>query len=549
MVITRRAGILFLPVLAVAFLLSYTLTCDPDVPWHLKTGQVILERGALLRTNTFSSIWPDHPWPNPEWLFQVLLAVLHRAGGFVAIGALKVALTIAFAGALYTLMISRSGHPGLAAALSVLALGAMQFRLSERPHLVSYLFFTLTLLIAERARAGPSRLPWLLPPLFAVWSNIHPEFIFGVLALAAVLTGDAIDRRFAPPGPASRQARLLVPAALCLPAACLNPEGYHALLFPFLHTFIGPIVEVSEYAFTSPLRMPTYWILATITAAVLLRARRTPVGSEVLLAGGTAVLGALYLRATPYFFLGCAPLLHRHAAAFAVAHSRAAAQRVGALALVAAVAMLSWALGFERLIPYRWGLGIDETSWYPAAAASAIERHALPGRIFNLYGDGGYLIYRLYPRYGVFQDGRLQAYPAEFIARVNARLEYRDWPRLVEEYGVNTLLLTFEALAPLAPIEDWGMVFWDDRYFVLVRRTPQNAALLSRLEYRLFRPGFDFQAIADPGRLAALAREMERNQDERIEPSPLVARELNEVRAKLGRASRSKRGLIYFPGK
>ena len=73
------------------------MTCDPDVLWHLKTGQVMLERGALLRTNTFSSTYPDHPWPNPEWLFQVLLALLHRGGGFVAIGALKVLLTIAVA--------------------------------------------------------------------------------------------------------------------------------------------------------------------------------------------------------------------------------------------------------------------------------------------------------------------------------------------------------------------------------------------------------------------------------------------------------------------
>ena len=57
----RGGHLFFLPVLGVAFLLSFTLTCDPDVPWHLKTGQVILERGALLRTNTFSSTWPDHP--------------------------------------------------------------------------------------------------------------------------------------------------------------------------------------------------------------------------------------------------------------------------------------------------------------------------------------------------------------------------------------------------------------------------------------------------------------------------------------------------------
>jgi hypothetical protein len=136
----------------------------------------------------------------------------------------------------------------------------------------------------------------------------------------------------------------------------------------------------------------------------------------------------------------------------------------------------------------------------------------------------------------VFQDGRLQAYPLEFMARINAQFDERDWPAIVEEYRVNTLLLPIIPAGRLGPIGDWGMVFWDDAFCVLVRRTPQSAALLSRLEYLLFRPGLAFSEIADPRGLAALAREMERNQSERLEPSPLIARELEEVRAKIDRA-------------
>jgi len=312
---------LFIPVAAVALLLTFTMTCDPDVLWHLKTGQVILERGSLLRTNTFASTYPEHPWPNPEWLFQVLLALLHRGGGFIAIGVFKMLATVASAGVLYALMVRRAGHPGSAAALTALVLAAIQFRLTERPHLLSFLFFLLTLLLAERAREGPSRLPWLLPALFALWSNIHPEFVMGFLALGAVLVGDALDRRLAPAGANSRQKRLLLPALLCVPAACVNPEGYHALLFPLLHTFIGPIVEVTEYAPTSALRVPAFWIMAALTAATLGRFRRTSPWSEILLAGGMAVLGALYIRATPYFFLVAAPLLHRHATV-TICHSK-----------------------------------------------------------------------------------------------------------------------------------------------------------------------------------------------------------------------------------
>jgi hypothetical protein len=121
------------------------------------------------------------------------------------------------------------------------------------------------------------------------------------------------------------------------------------------------------------------------------------------------------------------------------------------------------------------------------------------------------------------------------MARINAQFDERDWPAIVEEYRVNTLLLPIVAAGRLAPLEGWGMVFWDDRYCVLVRRTPQNAPLLDRLEYRLFRPGVP--AAAGRDRLAALAREMERNQSERREASPLVARELDDVRARISRAA------------
>jgi hypothetical protein len=274
--------------------------------------------------------------------------------------------------------------------------------------------------------------------------------------------------------------------------------------------------------------------VAALTAALLVRFRRASPWSERLLAGGLALLGALYLRATPYFFLAAVPLVHRHAAAATSGSSRFTAQRLGAAALVGAAASLSWALGFEHLLPYRWGLGLDESA-FPAAAAAAVERHALPGRLYNLYGDGGYLIYRLSPAVGVFQDGRLQAYPRAFMARINAQFDERDWPAIVAEYRVNTLLLPIVAAGRLAPREAWGMVFWDDTYCVLVRRTPQNAPLLARLEYRFFRPGV--AAAAGRGQLAAVAREMERNQSERREPSPLVARELEDVRAQISRAA------------
>jgi hypothetical protein len=119
------------------------------------------------------------------------------------------------------------------------------------------------------------------------------------------------------------------------------------------------------------------------------------------------------------------------------------------------------------------------------------------------------------------------------MARINGQFDLRDWPAIVEEYRVNTLLLPIVSAGRLGPIDGWGMVFWDDASCVLVRRTPQNAPLLSRLEYRLFRPGWHFQEIQTPG---ASVRGGEMGATRRAAGPALVARELEEVRAKILRA-------------
>ena len=66
----------------------------------------------------------------------------------------------------------------------------------------------------------------------------------------------------------------------------------------------------------------------------------------------------------------------------------------------------------------------------------------------------------------------------------------------------------FAGIAPEIPAR-WGLVYWDDYSAVYLRRAPGHAALLDRLELRLFpgfggRPGLE-QLARDP-RLGPLAR-------------------------------------------
>src|SRR5216684_7410571 len=86
---TRRV---FVVVLALGlFAMATRGMADPDVWWHLRTGQLILQNHALFHTDPYSFTRFGQSWINHEWLSEVLLFGLYRVAGFGG-------LTVAFAG-------------------------------------------------------------------------------------------------------------------------------------------------------------------------------------------------------------------------------------------------------------------------------------------------------------------------------------------------------------------------------------------------------------------------------------------------------------------
>ncbi len=70
---------------------------DPDIWWHLRTGQWIVGHMALPATDPFSSFGQGRPWVAYSWLFEVSIYALHRAFGLFGIVLYRVALAFALA--------------------------------------------------------------------------------------------------------------------------------------------------------------------------------------------------------------------------------------------------------------------------------------------------------------------------------------------------------------------------------------------------------------------------------------------------------------------
>ena len=62
-------------------LLACLMPVQNDTWWHLRAGDVMLETRRVLLTDVFSHTVSGQPWPNYEWLSEVVFALVYRAGG------------------------------------------------------------------------------------------------------------------------------------------------------------------------------------------------------------------------------------------------------------------------------------------------------------------------------------------------------------------------------------------------------------------------------------------------------------------------------------
>ena len=109
---------------------------------------------------------------------------------------------------------------------------------------------------------------------------------------------------------------------------------------------------------------------------------------------------------------------------------------------------------------------------FPVAAAEFIDKPGMKGNLFTTDQWGGYLIYRFYPRYPVFFDGRSDMYGEEimkdYLKLVN--LEY-DWKRVIEKFKIDWMMLPFDVPLPAAlkDLPEWKVVYDDHHAIIFIR--------------------------------------------------------------------------------
>ena len=479
-----RRLILALTFIAI-FAMSARISMDTDSWWHLRTGHTISATRSIPKTDTFSFTRYGETWryPSAAWLSQWAMFQLHRLAGPAALNLAVAALvTTAFAFLYPTL----TGGPFLRALVLILTAATAAVYWAARPHILTFLFFALFLWRLEGYRWGRASHLYLLPPAMLLWANSHPGFAAGFILLAIYAldeTISAISRAWpldlSKIAPALRNSRLphyALIAFLMLIAASINPSGPAMLAYPFETLSIGVLRDfIQEWQspdFHNLAMQPFLWTLLLLIAALGF-SKKSIAASELLLIGVFAYMAFLAGRNIALFALAAAPALSRHAegplSALAARlglrlQTRAAPNRAQSLLNLnlLLVFLLLAAFKISQVLPAEANMRAFNAV-LPQKAVALLREQGPPGRLFNSYNWGGYLIWAL-PEKPVFVDGRTDLYDDDLLtAWLSIVAAEPGWESKLAHWEIDLVLLEPHwPLLPLLQEKGWALLLEDE---------------------------------------------------------------------------------------
>lgn len=484
---TRRV---FVTILALGlFTMAARSVTDPDVWWHLRTGQLIVEMHAVFHADPYSFTRIGQLWVDHEWLSQVLIFGLYRLAGW---GGLIAGFGAVIAAAFLVVFLRCPGRPYVAGVITLLGAFASAPSWGVRPQILTLLLASVLLLILERSYRRP-KLLWWTPALMLFWVNLHAGYALGIGLIALFLVGEALDvalgfaaSDFKDGPPTSARFRALALAIVgCAAVVPLNPYGAAIYAYP-LETLRSRAMQSYIGEWLSPdFHQHMYWptlvmVVATVAMSALSPHRLRP--REILLLSVTTFAALLSVRHIPIYTLVAIPILSEMV--LAGLQERGVARRIEsehsattpAKTLVNAIllaAFLTFTVARLRYVTHRQ----DETEAkeLPAAAVSFIAAHWPPAPILNHYNWGGYFIWRLYPEYRVYIDGRADLYGDAFMDDLATTYYLRgdSWRSPFERWRIKTVVLPPDAplVVALRAMPDWETVYADNQAVVLTKKT------------------------------------------------------------------------------
>jgi hypothetical protein len=443
---------------------------DADIGWHIRNGQNVLATHTIPHTDSFSATMSGRPWFAWEWLYDALIAFIHRHAGLngvVAFSAFVIALTFAL---VFRFTLKRGASLVVSLLFLVPCLIASSIHFLARPHVVGWLLTITWFWILDSShestlksgRADPS--PILLPLLMLLWVNLHGSFVMGFVLLAIYGIADLVSAFRAHDESRANalvHARMLgAISALCALTSLLNPYGYKLHIHVYQYLSSRFLMEhIQEFRSPNFHGLPAQFFLLLVALVVLtiLVARGRLRSAEGLVIVFSVVSGFWAARNLPVasmlLTVVCASVLSRRwnpslsksgsgftSAAFRIEQMQAGLR--GDLWPVVFLAITFAAcLNQGKLFGYQIMNAQFSEQRFPVRAVDYLVQSRNQDPVFSLDSAGGYLIYRLYPGTKVFIDDRHDFYGEEYLKKYLKVIHVDpDWEQVLDNWHVTLII-------------------------------------------------------------------------------------------------------------
>jgi len=427
---------LLLPWAVSAYAFARTFN-DNSYLWHVRAGDLQLERGAVLTTDPFSFTMQGEPWRTQSWLAELLYSVADRWAGLDAspFMTFACAVTLFLLAGLFAYRLNRS----LLSTVVFLVGTSVVFAgfLNPRPVIFSFPIFA-AVVVADHDR----RLRWSLPLLMWLWAAVHGSFVIGL----GYLGMQAIRRGFD-----ARRIGGLVMAGL---PTLLTAHGIG--IIDILLAFSlnkGAVDSMTEWGTPDLLSVPFIPVFLGLVGLVYLAHRGGMPARFGWILVPFVALALSANRAVPPAWLGLSPLLGRITVPLrASLRGRMAALLLGAVLLIGPLLLQS----DEEI----------DTSRFPIEAAE----HLTAERVFHDDATGGWLIYTQWPQRQVYIDDRAELFGDQMLTFIKTRAGFDLWSEELAKWDIEQALVRVDVpLAETLRLAGWRVAYEDEDFVVLNR--------------------------------------------------------------------------------
>jgi len=491
------------------FVVAWAPSADGDIWWHLAAGREMARTHALLWTDPFSSGAAGRPWIDVHWLFQLAVYAIFAVAGLSGLVVVKCTMVAAGAMVLRAAVVQSPAArraEALFAVTMVAALFVCRPLLLVRPIIPTLLLLAIYFRRLESFRRDSHLRSLLgLPLLQIIWSNLQGLAVLGPALVAAYAVGALLCHvRTHGDGEAASARRLrwlLACLAGCLLACLITPFGLRAprlawqLLLRLIpgaaNVYSANIAEnVPPWSLASTAREQFWhlrWFLAFVVASFV-AGRRRLVASHCLIVVALVALAVvanrnillLYWMGTPIAAINYERAWRAQIVSVRRHWPRRWPWLVGAAALLP-VGLLALAIAAALQEPTI----AEAAPWRaPVQSTDVLERRPGSGTIFAADNYGGYLIWRLYPRFRPYMDTRLVLRSADEFAEYLALADHPEtFDAWEQRFHFDYVLLPtaypdryLGLIARLYQGTTWELIFTDGTETLFARAAATNEA-------------------------------------------------------------------------